>query len=156
MLDACFSFDGSLDARGFRSAALITALLGAALAFVFSYLLFGTWQLPFQPFTQRPDPLHQMIHVLFPLGASAPVFIKRLHDRNRSAMVFIFLLGLSVGYAIFNPGGSAGPSTTLAGFVAGNVALAPLMLLILWLVFECCFLEGARHASRRGEDSVPR
>ncbi|MEO1066612.1 MAG: DUF805 domain-containing protein, partial [Pseudomonadota bacterium] len=132
----------------------ITSIIGFLAAMGLSKLLFGTLALPFVPFMPNPDPLHQALYVALPLAFSAPLFIKRLHDRGRAPTLFILYLGLTVGLALFTTGGSTTvhpvTSADLHAFIAKNVIHAPVSILGLWLLFECCFLKGTEARNRYG------
>lgn len=149
-----FTSDGRIAAGDFRRYFMASSLFGAALAYIASILLFNTFSLPFVPFMPNPDPLHQGLYLLFPMAVSAPLFIKRQHDRNRSPMFFTLFAGMTIGLALFGAAGSTAthPITQaeLEAFVARNAVHAPVTLMGLWLIVECCFLKGERGPNRYG------
>lgn len=139
---------------------MITMLAGFGAAYALSVILFGTFILPFVPFMPNPDPAHQLLYTVFPLAFSAPLVIKRQHDRNRSPMFFILYMGLAVGFLLFGASGSTAtyPITQaeLSAFVAKHVVHAPVTLMGLWLFIECSFLKGVRGPNQYGNDPLDR
>ena len=81
-----FESNGRISAAEFRKYVLVTSFVGTGAAYLVSIVLFGTYTLPFVPLMPNPDPVHQMLYSLLPLLFSAPLFIKRQHDRNRTPM----------------------------------------------------------------------
>lgn len=158
MFDTYFSTTGRMSAKVFRRHILVLSIVGTILSFVIAKLLFGTFALPFVPFMPNPDPLHQAIYTILPLLLCAPIFIKRQHDRNRSPMLFIIFIGMSVGLALFGSAGttSVHPITQveLQAFVAKNVVHAPVSILGLWLIVESCLFRGTEGNNRYGPEPM--
>ena len=153
-----FESNGRISAAEFRKYVLVTSFVGTGAAYLVSIVLFGTYTLPFVPLMPNPDPVHQMLYSLLPLLFSAPLFIKRQHDRNRTPMFFMLYVGMVVGLSLFSAGGSTTthPITQveLKAFVATNVVHAPVTLMGLWLLIECCFLKGVEGANQFGDDPL--
>ena len=153
-----FETNGRISAADFRKAVLIVSMIGMGAAYLVSIVLFGTYTLPFVPLMPNPDPIHQALYTILPLVFCVPLFIKRQHDRNRTPMFFMLYLGISVGLVLF---GSSGSTTThpitqveLEAFVAKNVLHAPVSLMGLWLLIECCFLKGVEGKNQYGDDPL--
>ena len=153
-----FNTEGRISPADFRKAILVASAVGLGAAYCLSFALFGATTLPYVPFMPNPDPVHQLLYTVLPLIFSAPLFIKRQHDRNRSPMLFIIYIGMTVGLALFGSGGSTTthPITQveLQAFVARNVVHAPVSLVGLWLLVECCFLKGIEGPNPYGADPL--
>ena len=150
-----FSLQGRLSMAAFRQNILITLAIGLGMAFGISFLLFGTFYLPMQPFMWNPDPFHQMLFVLIPLLLSAPLIIKRLQDRGKKPHIFALFAGLLVGMQLF---GSFDVTPaylprdlTLESFVAHYVVYTPVVLLGLWILVSCSFLDGTDGQNQYGQ-----
>lgn len=140
----------------FRQNLVIVLAIGVGMAFAVSFILFGTIQLPMQPFIWNPDPFHQMMFLLIPLFLSAPLIIKRLQDRGKKPHLFALFAGLVVGIQLFG-GFDATPAylvrdVSLETFVARNVVYAPIILLGLWILVSCSFLDGTDGQNQYGQD----
>ena len=139
----------------FRQNIVIALAIGLGLAFGVSFILFGTIHLPLQPFMWAPDPFHQMLFVLIPLFLAAPLIIKRLQDRGKKPHIFALFAGLLVGMQLFGSF-DATPAylsrdLTLESFVAHYVIYAPIILLGLWIVVSCSFLDGTDGKNQYGQ-----
>ena len=151
---AHFSFQGRLSMAAFRQNIVIALAIGLGLAFAVSFILFGTIHLPLQPFMWNPDPFHQMLFVLIPLFLSAPLVIKRLQDRGKKPHIFALFAGLLVGMQLFGSF-DATPAyhlrdLTLESFVARYVIYTPIVLLGLWILVSCSFLDGTDGQNQYG------
>ena len=138
----------------FRQNIVIALAIGLGLAFGVSFILFGTIQLPLQPFMWNPDPFHQMLFVLIPLFLTAPMIIKRLQDRGKKPHIFALFAGLLVGMQLFGSF-DATPAylsrdLTLESFVARYVIYTPIVLLGLWILVSCSFLDGTDGQNQYG------
>lgn len=152
---AHFSLQGRLSMAAFRQNIVIALALGLGVAFALSFILFGTIHLPLQPFMWNPDPFHQMLFMLIPLLLAAPLIIKRLQDRGKKPHLFALFAGLLVGIQLF---GGFDPTPayllrdlTLEGFVAHYVVYTPIILLGLWILVSCSFLDGTDGQNQFGQ-----
>ena len=157
---AHFSLQGRVSTAAFRQNIIIVLAIGLGLAFAISFILFGTIHLPMQPFMWNPDPFHQMLFVLIPLFLSAPLIIKRLQDRGKKPHLFALFAGLLVGIQLFG-GLNAIPAyylrdLTLESYVAHYVIYTPIILLGLWIVVSCSFLDGTEGQNQYGKSPSKR
>ena len=157
---AHFSLQGRLSMVAFRQNIVIALAIGLGLAFGISFILFGTIHLPLHPFMWNPDPFHQMLFVLIPLFLAAPLIIKRLQDRGKKPHLFALFAGLLIGMQLFGSF-DATPAylsrdLTLESFVAHYVIYAPIVLLGLWIVVSCSFLDGTDGQNQFGQTPLKR
>lgn len=154
MIRIYYSASGRISALTFRRYVPLSAALGIMVAFLFSFLLFGTVRPPFLPLMPNPDPVHQLFYTFLPFVFSAPLFIKRQHDRGRSPVFFALFSGLLVGFALFSTGGSLAThlpgQSELEAFVAKHVIHAPVTLMGLWLITDCWLFEGVPEVNEFG------
>ena len=138
----------------FRQNIVIALAIGLGLAFAVSFILFGTIHLPLQPFMWNPDPFHQMLFVLIPLFIAAPLIIKRLQDRGKKPHIFALFAGLLVGMQLFGSFDATpaylSRNLTLESFVAHYVVYTPIVLLGLWILVSCSFLDGTNGQNQFG------
>ncbi|MEM8838824.1 MAG: DUF805 domain-containing protein [Pseudomonadota bacterium] len=155
MFAALFSIKGRLSPRAFLVRVLLTYGAGFILAWGLSYLLFGTLALPIRPLVVNPDALHVALYSLLPLLLSAPVFIRRLQDRDQKPILFMIYLGMTTGFALFVEQAPVAPDLSdLEAFVAYHAVHAPVSVIGLWLLWECLFLKGTKGPNRFGRDPL--
>ncbi|MEM8796537.1 MAG: DUF805 domain-containing protein [Pseudomonadota bacterium] len=155
MFAALFSIKGRLSCRTFLVRVLLTYGAGLILAWGLSYLLFGTLALPIRPLVVNPDALHVALYSVLPLLLSAPVFIRRLQDRDQKPILFMIYLGMTTGFALFVEQAPLAPDpANLQAFVAYHALHAPVSVIGLWLLWECLFLKGTKGPNRFGPDPL--
>lgn len=144
------AFQGRVPRQAFWIGIVVLILLSIGLVTVISQVMGVTLQ---QHLNQSPEAGRvNMIASILLLFPSLAVFIKRLHDRDRTGWWMALVYGLSaLGYVLEMAG--------LAGTVEAPSQLYIVLGLVtlvanLWLLVECGFLKGTPGENRFGPDPL--